>query len=114
MEGCLLIEELKENMQADFRKVALGEPRVAHPKPTHYRLPFSTGSFASPVEVIAQVGEHFVQLVYPLSIPIFLPDGVALKTDARSLRRVAIERSGCSGKAAATFSSSLEPSVKTA
>ncbi|GFN74506.1 hypothetical protein PoB_000101200 [Plakobranchus ocellatus] len=52
------------------------DPRVAHPKPTHYRLPFCTGSFASPVEVFAQVGEHYVELVCSLSIPILLPDGV--------------------------------------
>ncbi|GFO27934.1 hypothetical protein PoB_005443900 [Plakobranchus ocellatus] len=59
-----------------FQKVALDEPCVAHPKPTHYSLPLSTGSFASPVEIFAQVGEYFMELVCPLSILIFLPDGV--------------------------------------
>ncbi|GFO14987.1 hypothetical protein PoB_004149200 [Plakobranchus ocellatus] len=54
--------------------VALGEPRVAHPKSTHCRFPFSTGSFASPVEVFTQVWEHFMELVCSLSIPIPLPD----------------------------------------
>ncbi|GFO13497.1 hypothetical protein PoB_004000200 [Plakobranchus ocellatus] len=68
--------------------VALDEPREAHPKPTHCRLPFSTGSFASPVEVFAQVGEHFVELVCSLSIPISLPDGV----DASCLQAVWVFR----------------------
>ncbi|GFN96899.1 multidrug resistance-associated protein 1 [Plakobranchus ocellatus] len=52
-------------------EVALGEPRVAHPKPTHCRPPFSTSSFASPVEVFAQVWEHFMELVCSLSIKFF-------------------------------------------
>ncbi|GFO50014.1 histone-lysine N-methyltransferase SETMAR [Plakobranchus ocellatus] len=68
----------KTNTARDFKvsrmQVALGEPRVAHPKSTHCRLPFSTGSFASPVEVLAQVWEHFMELVCSLSIPIPLPD----------------------------------------
>ncbi|GFN90176.1 hypothetical protein PoB_001668200, partial [Plakobranchus ocellatus] len=61
---------------SNIGSVALGEPRVAHLKLTHCRLPFSTGSFASAMEVFAQVGEYFVELVCPLSIPMFLPDGV--------------------------------------
>ncbi|GFN96010.1 hypothetical protein PoB_002251600 [Plakobranchus ocellatus] len=125
-------------------------------KPTHYCLPFSTCSFTSFAEVFSQVVEYFVELVCPLSIPIFMPNGVdvyvyfrfqigfpeddilfraafaslftfsfpwlptmailsssALKADAPFLRRVAFEQSGRSGKqaAAATFSSSLQPSV---
>ncbi|GFO17106.1 endonuclease-reverse transcriptase [Plakobranchus ocellatus] len=49
---------------------------TAHPKPTHYRLQFSTCSFTSFAEVFSQVGEYFIERVCPLSIPIFLPNGV--------------------------------------
>ncbi|GFN73890.1 hypothetical protein PoB_000039600 [Plakobranchus ocellatus] len=59
-----------------FYKVALGESCVAHPKPTHCRLPFSVCSFTSFAEVFSQVGEYFVELVCSLSIPTFLPNGV--------------------------------------
>ncbi|GFN78816.1 hypothetical protein PoB_000532200 [Plakobranchus ocellatus] len=54
-----------------FQEVALGEPRVAHPKPAHCRLLFSAASIASPVEVFAQVWEHFMELVCSLRIPIY-------------------------------------------
>ncbi|GFO13837.1 hypothetical protein PoB_004034200 [Plakobranchus ocellatus] len=59
-----------------FYKVALGESCVAHPQPTHCRLPFSVCSFTSFAEVFSQVGEYFVELVCSLSIPIFLPNRV--------------------------------------
>ncbi|GFN78469.1 hypothetical protein PoB_000497500 [Plakobranchus ocellatus] len=72
------VGHLRRSFRADhhisFVMVALGEPRVAHPKSTHCRLPFSTGSFAPAVEVFAQVWEHFMELVCSLSIPIPLPD----------------------------------------
>ncbi|GFN81296.1 ribonuclease hi [Plakobranchus ocellatus] len=69
--GRRCIEKFK-NMLAGFRKVALGEPCVAHPKPTHYRLPFSACSFTSFVEVFSQVGEYLMKVVCPPQDPNFL------------------------------------------
>ncbi|GFO20488.1 THAP domain-containing protein 9 [Plakobranchus ocellatus] len=72
----LVRECLHQLGQMGIKEVALGEPRVAHPKPAHCRLLFSAASIASPVEVLAQVWEHFMELVCSLRIPISLPDRV--------------------------------------
>ncbi|GFN85349.1 hypothetical protein PoB_001185500 [Plakobranchus ocellatus] len=44
--------------------------------PFQQKMDSNADSFASPVEVFAQVWEYFMELVCSLSIPIFLPDGV--------------------------------------
>ncbi|GFO26938.1 voltage-gated hydrogen channel 1 [Plakobranchus ocellatus] len=78
-----IVNSLRETeIKLQLFRVALGEPCVAHPKPTHYRLPFSTCSFTSFAEVFSQVGEYFMELVCPLSIPILLPNGVDAQCNA--------------------------------